>query len=171
VIPGEPFAGLAGNFVSAFPDTETLGRLDYTFHNVRTFYRFTFEQNRSVLPFIPNSFQPFANVNHARDHVVGADFNTGTFTHSIRFGYTKFQNGITDAVTGSSIFDPAPGIELAIGGDPNCLTAGLDDFCSGPNFLAPQSTVQSDHQIKYDGSKSYKNHLFRFGVGYNHILG
>ena len=77
-----------------------------------------------MLPFIPNSFQPFANVNHARDHVVGVDFNTGTFTHSIRFGYTKFQNGITDAVTGSSIFDPAPGIELAIGGDPNCLTAG-----------------------------------------------
>ena len=32
------------------------------------------------------------------------DFNTGTFTHSIRFGYTKFENGIKDAVTGSSIF-------------------------------------------------------------------
>ena len=94
-----------------------------------------------------------------------------TFTHSIRFGYTKFQNGITDAVTGSSIFDPAPGIELAIGGDPNCLTAGLDDFCSGPNFLAPQATVQSDHQIKYDGSKALRNHLIRFGAGFNRIVG
>jgi len=99
------------------------------------------------------------------------DFNTGNFTHSIRFGYTKFQNGITDAVTGTTIFDPAPGIELAIGGDPNCLTAGLDDFCSGPNFLAPQATVQSDHQIKYDASVAFKSHIFRFGVGYNHIQG
>ena len=110
-------------------------------------------------------------MNHARDHVVGVDFNTGNFTHSIRFGYTKFQNGITDAVTGTTIFDPAPGIELAIGGDPNCLTAGLDDFCSGPNFLAPQATVQSDHQIKYDASVAFKSHIFRFGVGYNHIQG
>src|SRR5207245_1601898 len=108
---------------------------------------------------------------HSRSHIVGADFNTGSFTHSIRFGYTKFQNGITDAVTGSSIFDPAPGIELAIGGDSFCLTAGLDDFCSGINFLAPQATVQSDHQIKYDGSKSFGKHLLRFGAGYNRIHG
>jgi len=61
--------------------------------------------------------------------------------------------------------------ELAIGGDPNCLTAGLDDFCSGPNFLAPQATVQSDHQVKYDGSKFFRSHLLRFGFGYNHIQG
>ena len=95
-----------------------MGRLDWQTGRYKLFYRFSFDQNRSVLPFIPNSFQPFANVNHARDHVAGADFNTGNLTHSIRFGYTKFQNGITDAVTGSSIFDPAPGIELAIGGIP-----------------------------------------------------
>jgi hypothetical protein len=102
---------------------------------------------------------------------VGVDFNTGRFTHSVRFGYTKFENGIKDAVTGSSIFDPAPGIELAIGGDPNCLTAGLDQFCSGPNFLAPQATMQSDHQLKYDASMAYKSHVFRFGAAYNHLHG
>ncbi len=124
-----------------------------------------------MLPFIPNSFQPYANVNHDRDHAIGVDFNTGSFTHSIRFGYSKFQNGIADAVAGSSIFDPAPGIELAIGGDSFCLTAGLDDFCSGPNFLAPQATMQSNRQVKYDGSKPYKSHIFRFGVGFNHLQG
>jgi hypothetical protein len=171
VIPGGAFSGLAGNFVSAFPDTELLGRVDYNIGKVRTFYRFSFEQNRSVLPFIPNSFQPFANVNHSRNHIIGADFNTGSFTHSIRFGYSKFQNGITDAVIGSNIFNPGGAIELAIGADPNCLTAGLDDFCSGPNFLAPQATFQTDHQIKYDGSKPFKNHIFRFGAGLNHLQG
>lgn len=171
VLPGGTFAGLTGNFDSPFRETETVGRLDYQVNRYKIFYRFTFNQNRSVLPFIPNSFQPFANEDHARDHVVGVDFNTGSFTHSIRFGYTKFQNGIKDAVTGSSIFDPFPGLELAIGGDQFCLTAGLDPFCSGINFLAPQVTVQSDHQIKYDGSKLYKNHIFRFGIGYNHIQG
>ena len=171
VIPGGLFGGLAGNFVSAFPDTETLGKLDYTSGKLHMFYRFSFEQNRSTLPFIPNSFQPFANVNHSRNHVVGADFNTGAFTHSLRFEYSKFQNGITDAVIGSNIFNPGGAIELAIGQDPFCLTAGADDFCSGPNFLAPQATFQTDHQIKYDGSRSYKNHIFRFGAGLNHLQG
>ena len=64
-----------------------------------------------------------------------------------------------------------PWIELAIGSDPNCLTAGADVFCSGPNFLAPQATMQSNHQIKYDGSKAVHNHIFRYGVGFNHIQG
>src|SRR5581483_1991243 len=137
----------------------------------KMFYRFSFDQNRSVLPFIPDSYQPFANVTHTPVHAVGLDFITGSYTHAIRFGYTKFHNAITDAVTGSSIFNPAPGIELAIGADPNCLTAGANVFCSGPNFLAPQSTIQSDHQIKYDGSKSWKSHIFRYGVGFNHLLG
>lgn len=171
VIPGGTFANLTGNFNSPFRETDTIGRLDYQLNRFKIFYRFTYNQNRSVLPFIPNSFQPFANKNHARDHVVGVDFNTGSYTHSIRFGYMKFENGITDAVTGSSIFDPAPGLELAIGGDQFCLTAGADPFCSGSNFLAPQATMQSDHQVKYDGSKIYKNHVFRFGGGYNHIYG
>jgi len=171
VIPGGAFSTLTGNFTSPFRETEVIGRVDLQVSRFKMFYRFTFDQNKSVLPFIPNSFQPFANVDHARDHVVGVDFNSGSFTNSVRFGYTKFQNGIKDAVTGSSIFDPAPGIELAIGGDQFCLTAGLDPFCSGPNFLAPQATMQSDHQIKYDGSKLFKSHIFRFGAGYNHLHG
>jgi hypothetical protein len=171
VIPGGAFSSLHSTFVSKFPDTETLARVDYNWGKIRTFYRFSYEQNRSVLPFIPNSFQPFANVNHSRNHIVGADFNTGTFTHTIRFGYAKFQNGITDAVLGSNIFNPGGAIELAIGSDANCLTAGADAFCSGPNFLAPQATFQSNIQLKYDGSKPYKNHIFRFGAGLDHIHG
>src|SRR6202051_93858 len=171
ILPGGTFAGLTGNFNSPFRETETIGRVDWQDSRFKVFYRFTYDQNKSVLPFIPNSFQPFANVDHARDHVVGVDFNFGSFTNSVRFGYTKFENGIKDAVTGSNIFDPLPGIELAIGADAFCLTAGADPFCSGPNFLAPQETMQSDHQIKYDGSKLYKNHIVRFGAGFNSIHG
>jgi hypothetical protein len=171
VIPAGAFGGLTGSFTSPFRETQADARVDYQVSRFKIFYRFVFDQNRSVLPFIPNSFQPFANVNHSRDHAIGIDFNTGNFTHSIRLGYHKFQNGITDAVTGSSIFDPAPGIELSIGGDPNCLTAGLDPFCSGPNFLAPQATMQSNHQLKYDGSSAWKNHVFRFGFGWDHLHG
>ncbi len=172
VLPA-PFTALNGSFTSPFRESEGLARLDWQIsNNYKLFYRFSFDQNTSVLPFVPNSFQPFANVTHTPDHVVGLDFNTGGYTHAIRFGYTKFRNGITDAVMGSSIFNPGGGdIELAIGSDPNCLTAGADTFCSGPNFLAPQATYQTDHQFKYDGSKAVKSHILRYGMGINHIQG
>ncbi|MGA9043188.1 MAG: TonB-dependent receptor [Terriglobales bacterium] len=172
VVLTAPFTSLDGSFTSPFRESEGIAKLDWQIsNNYKAFYRFSYDQNTSVLPFVPNSFQPFANVTHTPDHVVGLDFNTGSFTHAIRFGYTKFRNGITDAVTGSSIFNPGGAIELAIGADPNCLTAGADIFCSGPNFLAPQATYQTDHQVKYDGSKSYKSHIFRYGLGINHIQG
>ena len=143
-----PFTWVDGSFTSPFRESEGIAKLDWQISNhYKAFYRFSYDQNTSVLP-CSNSFQPFANVTHTPDHVVGLDFNTGSFTHAIRFGYTKFRNGITDAVTGSSIFNPGGAIELAIGADPNCLTAGADIFCSGPNFLAPQATYQSDHQVQ-----------------------
>ena len=172
VVPGGQFASHAGNFNSPFRETETVGRLDYQFKgSAHLFYRFSFDQNRDVLGSIPNTFQPFANDNHTPVNVVGLDFNTGSYTHSIRVGYTKFRNGITDAVSGSNIFNPAPQLELAIGNDPTCQTGRTDVFCSGPNFLAPQSTFQSNKQFKYDGSYTYRSHVFRYGFGYNRLLG
>src|ERR1700722_2698970 len=177
VLPGGAFATETGSYSSPFREGEALGKAEWQINSkYHFFYRFSYDQNHSVLAFIPNSFQPFGNVNHTPDHAMGLDFSTGSYTHSIRFGYMKFRNGIVDAVAGSSlasnpISDPAPGLELAIGNDPDCLTAGADDFCSGPNLLAPQQTYQSDHQIKYDGSKALAAHIFRYGRGFNHISG
>jgi hypothetical protein len=172
VLPSGPFSSLVGNYDSPFRETEGLGRLDWQINNnYKFFYRFSYDQNHSVLAIIPNSFQPFGNVNHTPVHAFGLDFSTGPYTHSIRFGYTKFRNGIVDATAGTNIYNPLPGIELAIGSDPDCLTAGADDFCSGPSFLAPQQTYQSDHQIKYDGSRALGAHIIRYGGGFNHIFG
>jgi hypothetical protein len=172
VLPSGPFSPLTGTYDSPFRESEAVSRLDWQIsNNYKFFYRFSFDENKSVLAIIPNSFQPFANVNHTPDHAFGLDFNTGSFTHSIRFGYMKFRNAIVDATFGTGIFDPLPNLELAIGGDPDCLTAGLDDFCSGPSFLAPQQTYQSNRQIKYDGSKALGAHILRYGGGFNHIFG
>jgi hypothetical protein len=172
VLPSFPFSATTGSYDSPFRETESVGRLDWQItNNYKFFYRFTYDENKDVLAFIPDSYQPFANVDHTPNHALGLDFNTGTFTHSIRFGYMKFRNGIVDATIGTSIVDPLPNIELAIGGDPDCLTAGLDAFCSGPSFLAPQQTYQSDHQLKYDGSKAIGAHILRYGGGWNHIFG
>ena len=44
----------------------------------------------------------YDNIDITRNQVVGVDFNTGSFSHSIRFSYLKFQNQIVDATTGNS---------------------------------------------------------------------
>jgi len=172
VLSSGPFQSITGNYNSPFRESEAVGRLDWQINSrYHFFYRFSYDQNRDVLAILPNTFQPFANVNHTPVHAAGLDFNTGPYTHSIRFGYTKFRNGIVDATAGTSIFNPLPNIELAIGSDPTCLTSGADFFCSGPSFLAPQQTYQSDHQIKYDGSRAKGKHIFRYGAGLNYIWG
>ena len=172
VLSSGPFQAITGSYDSPFKESEVIGRLDWQINNnYKSFFRFSYDQNHSVLAIIPNSFQPFGNVNHTPVYAAGLDFSTGGFTHSIRFGYTKFRNGIVDATAGSSIYNPLPGIELAIGSDPDCLTAGANFFCSGPSFLAPQQTYQSNHQIKYDGSKAIGSHILRYGGGLNHIFG
>lgn len=170
VINGGIFSGLNGSFNSPFRDTEGIAKLDWRISDTtHVFYRFSYEQNSSTKGFIPNSFQPFTNVNNTPVHALGVDFTTGGFTHAIRFGYTKFRNGITDGSQG--VFDPLPGISLSIGQDSNCLTGNADSFCSGPNLLAPQKTFQQNTQIKYDGSKTVHSHILRYGFGFNHIQG
>jgi hypothetical protein len=175
VIAGPPFQSLVGAYSAPFRETESIGRLDYNLtNNAKLFYRFSYDQNADVASFESIAFQPLNNGTRTRDHVVGADFTTGTFTHSVRFGYMKFFNHISSGTAGTTPFNPTSPIELAIGPDPLCLnTSGVipDVFCSGQGFLAPQSTPQSDRQIKYDGSKAYRTHVFRYGFGFNHIQG
>ncbi len=172
VVPAAPFTVTSGSYSALFRDLEFLGKIDWQIKpNWSMFARFNDEQNRDVVPFIPNTFDPFLNVDYQHSYVVGTDFNTGPYSHSIRFGFSKFHNFITDAVATSGAFNPAPGIAIAIGGDPFCLTAGLDPFCSGANFLAPQGTFQQNTQIKYDGSRTIRNHIVRYGFGFDRIQG
>jgi len=170
VINGSSFSGVNGAFSSPFRDTDGIAKLDWRISDTTNmFYRFSYEQNNSIKGFIPNSFQPFDNVNNTPVHVVGLNFQTGSFTHAIRFGFTKFRNGITDGSQNS--FDPDPGTSLSIGPSATCTAGGQDQFCSGPSILAPQKTFQQNTQIKYDGSKTIGVHILRYGIGYNRIQG
>ena len=171
VASGGPFTSITGGFNSPFRDTNGVAKLDWTVSDkVKAFYRFSYEQNHSTKGFIPNSFQPFTNVNNTPVHAAGVDFQTGSFTHALRFGFTKFRNGITDA-TKAGVFNPAPDISITIGPSLTCLAGGVDSFCSGSNLLAPQQTFQQNTQGKYDGSKTIHSHILRYGVGFNHIQG
>jgi hypothetical protein len=171
VILSAPFTSLSGGFSSPFKEKEALGRLDWNIkpNNFHVFYRFSYNNNTNVSGFIPNSYQPFANRDNTAVHAIGLDFNSGSFTHAIRAGYTKFTNHITDPA--NRPFDLIPGLSITIGASSTCLTPGLALFCSGPNILAPQATFQSNKQLKYDGSKVAGNHVLRYGVSVNKILG
>ena len=155
VFPGN-FATLSGAYNAPFRDTEYLGRLDYVFRrNAHLFYRFTYNSNRILRP--ASDFSPFLNRNRTKGDAGGFDFNTGSLTHSLRFGYNKFWNGISSA-SGDGIYDPFPRLNIVIGA-----------LATGPNFLAPQVTIQSNKQARYDGSKPWKNHVFRYGAAVNRI--
>jgi hypothetical protein len=163
VLLGAPFSGLSGGFSVPFRDDELLGRVDYNLgHNARAFYRYDYFKNS-----LPSDFglgySVYDNKDITRTHVVGVDFNTGSFTHTVRFSYMKFQNQIVDATSGNSAL-PDSGLGVEISSSPSGLWLG-------PNLLAPQSTPQSNHQIKYDGSKSIRSHILRYGVSFNHIQG
>src|SRR6202453_1271397 len=91
VLPGPPLGGLTGSFLAPFRETEGIGRLDYQISkSYHLFYRFSDNKNSDVSAFEAIAFQPLDNTNRTHDHVVGLDFTTGTYPHSIRFGYIKF---------------------------------------------------------------------------------
>ena len=158
---GAPFTAYSGDWPAPFKDEELMGRLDYQIgKSARAFYRFTYFHNSDDATFFPSSFQVYNNVDYTRNQVAGVDFNTGTFTHAIRFSYLKFQNQIVDGTIGTGLPFANYPVSIAIG-----------QLATGPNYLAPQSTPQSDHQLKYDGSKAIGNHILRYGASWNHIQG
>lgn len=158
-----PFAAYSGSFSDPFREDNLLGRLDYQLtKSARLFYRFSYFKNLLGATF-GFGYSLYDNKDITRNDVVGLDFNTGPFTHSIRFSFLKFQNQIVDATTGNASlpFDDL-GAEIFMG------ATGL---VAGPNLLAPQSTPQSDHEFKYDGSRILGSHIIRYGATFNHLQG
>jgi len=158
---GTPYADLTGGFTQPFREGSLLGKLDYDFgHGARAFYRYSYNQS-SLFATFGLGYSVYDTKNYTRQHAVGLDWSQGTFSHSIRFSYLKFQNQIADATTGNTAL-------------PGCCTGLLissGTLFLGPSLLAPQGTPQSNHQIKYDGSKVVHNHTLRYGITYNHIQG
>ncbi|MFZ0521960.1 MAG: TonB-dependent receptor [Candidatus Acidiferrales bacterium] len=163
IVPAPPFDVYTGNTGTPFRETDYDARLDFNlFKNVRMFYRFSYFDSRAVATGGAIGYQPFQDKNYTRTHVIGADFTTGGFTHSIRFEYLKFINNLGDTVLGS---------DLPFANFPVSLNFASFGFLTGPNFLAPQQTYQTDRQLKYDGSKLLGSHIIRYGVSYNRLRG
>ncbi len=163
-LEGTPFASLSGSYPATYKELHLLGRIDVNLpHGARAFIRSAYFNNKDTGGFGGgNNYSPYLNVNNVPNVGGGLDFLTGNFSHSLRVGYFKFYNEITDAtsVTQNPAFNTTPGLNVVIGA-----------FESGTNDLAPQQTVQSNKQFKYDGSWTKQNHTIRYGAGINHLQG
>jgi len=163
VITAAPLDSFTSGSNAPFRETDLVGRLDWQVtNNLRVFYRPSYFSDKAVSAGGAVGYQPYQNKNHTRSQVAGADFNTGGFTHSIRFEYLKFINDLSDAVLGTN---------LPLANFPVSINIGSLSFFTGPNFLAPQQTFQTNRQIKYDGSKTWRSHTIRYGFAYNRLLG
>jgi hypothetical protein len=164
VLVAPPLTSFSGTFPARFSDTSTISKLDYTISkNIRAFGRFSFWQASDVGNFGgAANYSVYDNKDRTKTIAGGVDFNEGSFTHSFRAEYLKFVNVISDAVQGSS---------LPFAFVPNEIVLNGTGFTTGPSFLAPQSTIQSDRQVKYDGSHVWGSHIIRWGLDYNRITG
>jgi hypothetical protein len=163
VLIGGPLSPFTGTFPAPYHDGEALGRIDYLVtKNIRAFVRFNYFQNADVGAFGgAATYSTYLNEDRTKNVIGGVDFSEGSVTHSFRASYLKFVNVITDSVRGSS--EPFADFPVSLS-----LPFG---FASGPSDNAPQSTIQSDREVKYDGSKVAGSHIFRWGVDYNRIMG
>jgi hypothetical protein len=162
VLIAAPFQQFSGNFSSPYHENNFMAKADYQFpHSIHAFYRFSYFQNS----FVANGalgFSVYDGKNVTRTHVAGLDFNTGSFTHSIRFGYLKTAKDLVDGTRATSL--PLASYQLN-------LQMGNTGLATGPNNNVPGVLLQSDHQIKYDGSKIWGPHIIRYGFTFNRIAG
>jgi Carboxypeptidase regulatory-like domain len=162
VLVAAPFEQYSGNFTSPFHEDNFMAKADYLLgQSAHVFYRFSYFEN-SLLANANFGFSVYENRDITRNHVFGVDFTTGSFSHSLRLEYLKFENQIVDATRGSN---------LPLANYPLELLMGSTGLATGPSYLSPQATAQSNDQAKYDGGKISGSHLVRYGVDFNHIVG
>ncbi len=154
------------NIPDPFKDTFSIGRLDYNGPwGAHYFARATYSNNIGFGTAGQEPYGIFSNQDNVPTIVGGADFASGRFTHSIRFGYLKFINNIAGASPG--VYDPGAilGFPVELG-----VRLGGNRLYAGGNEDAPQKTYQSSKQFRYDGTWTKGSHSFKYGGEITRIL-
>ena len=163
VLGRSPFASsYSGYFQPPFKENDLMGRLDYSLDQDRSSLRpLHLLRQLAFATFFPSSFQVYDNKDYTRNEVVGLDFNTGSFSHTIRFSYLKFQNQIVDGTRGQSLRRLA-----------NYPRQPRDrSFTSARTCWRRKALRKPTIRSKYDGSKVFGKHILRYGACWNHIQG
>jgi len=155
-----PFQQYSGSFTAPFRETDLTARADYQLaQSAHLFYRLSYFQDT----FASNGgsgYSLYDGKNVTRNHAIGLDFNTGSFSHSFRLGYLKTRRNLTDGTAGSG---------LPFANEPVNIQMGLTGLETGPTAFAPFVFGQSNHQGRYDGTSTLGRHIIRYGFGFNRI--
>ena len=115
VVVSGPLADTSGNYSSPFQNLDLFSRFDFNLpHGARAFLRGNYDSLKDVAAYGGSNYSPFPEPEQYPSTGGGLDFLTGPFSHSIRIGYFKFVNHISDATAGGGIYNPTPGINLVI---------------------------------------------------------
>ena len=140
VLVAAPFEQYSGSFSSPFRENNLMARFDCQFGQfVHAFYRFSYFQNS----FTANGglgYSVYDGKNITRTQIGGLDFNTGAWSHSLRFGYLKTERNITNATAGSG---------LPLANYPLNIQMGNTGLVSGANGIAPDRILQTDLQVRH----------------------
>jgi hypothetical protein len=171
-----PFDGLHATLSEPYREFNTDERLDWNVkENMRAFYRLNFFAESDLRPdSSASSTQQFRSTVNTETHSAGIDFHRWGYAHSIRAEYLKLRNKIDDATSVlGSVENPIPGLGINIGAGVggNCVFSDGGSYCGGPSWLSPQQTVQSNKEVRYDGSRVLGEHVIRFGGVFNRIDG
>jgi hypothetical protein len=150
-----------------FKDTFSMARLDYNGPwGVHYFVRATYSNNIAFGTAGQAPYAVYDNQDNVPAIVGGADFTTGKFTHSVRFGYLKFINNIGAGANalGSQVYNPS-----TVLGFPFELI-GSSIYSGSGNEDAPQKTYQSSKQFRYDGTWTKGSHSIKYGGEATRIL-
>ena len=158
-----PFQALTGRFSAPYRNTAASARLDWQVKpQVHAFYRFSYDWSTSVDNF-GDSYSIYSNRNNAPAHAGGVDFTKENSTNSLRFGYLHYHNTLTDATAGANLPQLLPGASLEF----SDLFGGKVQF--GPSIFAPQETLESNLEGRYDGTRVRERHTYQFGGSVNRI--
>jgi len=149
-----------------FKDTFSIGRLDYNGGwGVHYFVRATYSNNASFGTEGQDPYALFQNQDNIPAIVGGADFSTGNFSHSVRYGYLKFINHLHSGANalGNSIYNPSTTL-----GVPFELIGAI--YAGSGNEQTPQDTYQSSKQFRYDGAWVKGAHTIKYGGEVSRIL-
>lgn len=169
------FPAFTGAFAVPVDETMAAGRTDYVLNDrVKLFYRFIHNHNSGVTGFGGRDLAAFSNINNTNVHVVGGDLTMGRWTHSLRYSFLNFNNGITPANSSAGTplalntsGQPDPNGPISLANVLLRIDGRLQDI--GPDLLAPQQTFQNNNQTKWDGSVVFGRHTMRFGAEWNRI--
>jgi len=172
---GAPFNASPTAMAEPFRELLADGRLDWQGRkDTHAFYRFSFDEVSQIGAFGAfSSLQGLKNAMHTPSHTLGYDFTKGAYTHSIRFEYLRMGDGLGDVTSmiPAGIDNPVPGLGINIGApvQGNCALSSGGAFCGGPSQFAPTVRMQTNYEVKYDGTRGMGNHLFRYGATLNRI--